>query len=150
VIHVRCEDRCIELCFSRVPNRLSRILVAKSHGRRRTTLCTGAAAFDAPHTHTHQSKPSLPLRTLDDTTPTPTSKHPTRLRLCFNFSCYRHICCNQKIVIDHTSIRQRVFPHSGAHSYATCALPRQQRRPPSGAKIAIHHHRPFLRRIARL
>lgn len=59
MIHVRCEDSCIGLCFSRVPNRLSRILIAKSHGRRRTTLCTGAAAFfDAPHTNPHPPRAS--------------------------------------------------------------------------------------------
>jgi hypothetical protein len=97
-----------------------------------------------------KSKPSLPLRTLDDTTPTPSPN--TLLDYAFAFISLDTATsvATQKTVIDHTSIRQRVFPYSGAHSYATCALPRQQRRPPSGAKIAIHHHCPFLRRIARL
>ena len=70
MIQIRCEDSCIVFCFSRVPNLPSRILGAKSHSQKRgTTLRTAAAAFDEPHAQA--SKPSLlPLRTLDDTTPT--------------------------------------------------------------------------------
>jgi hypothetical protein len=69
VIHGRCEDSCIELCFSRVPNRpLQGCLLPKVTVRNvGTTLCTGAAAFDAPH-HPPR-KPSLPLPTLLLTTP---------------------------------------------------------------------------------
>ena len=59
-------------------------------------------------------------------------------------------CCSPKIVIESTPTRKRVYSSSGAHTHATCALPRQQHRPPWGAKLAIHHHPPFLRRIARL
>lgn len=147
-----CEDSCMELCFSRVPNRslqgclLPKVTVTNVD----TTLCTGAAAFDAPH---HPpSKPSLPLRTLDDTTPTPT---PTPFTLRNTASAFISLVtttllppknCNRS----HIDPTTRLLILRRAHTHATCALPRQQHRPPWGAKLAIHHHPPFLRWIARL
>jgi hypothetical protein len=101
-------------------------------------------------THTHQSKPSLPLRTLDDTTPTPTSN--TLLNYAFasiSLVTATFVATRKLQSIIHRS--DNASSHTPARTpNATGALPRQQRRPPSGAKIAIHHHRPFLRRIARL
>lgn len=54
---------------SRVPNRPSSILVAKSHGGSKARLCLRPLL--PPSTRLHPpTKPNLPLRTLDDTTPT--------------------------------------------------------------------------------
>lgn len=131
-----------------------RMLAAKSHSqKRRHDFVHGRCCLRRASPPTKQaSKPSLPLRTLDDTTPTPT---PTPFTLRNTASAFISLVtttllppknCNRS----HIDPTTRLLILRRAHTHATCALPRQQHRPPWGAKLAIHHHPPFLRRIARL
>lgn len=123
-------------CASRVPNRPSSILVAKSHGRSKARLCARSLLPPSTRLSHPPTKPSLPLRTLDDTTPTLTPT-PYTLRNTA-FACVSLVIT--KLLQPENCNRSSIDPTTRLHIRA---LPRDLRvttstKPPTTGRKACH------------